>query len=155
VYGREGSLVLDIDTIVKTVLGSTAAEWVVFEEMADPETSHWYHAAYSPDAAIWLDWGRYCVRNFHEDWIEHFASKDANSFYVDCFYSGNLVARTVLVSVDGGRAVLPIGVLRNRVNGYEVEVELENEGWARLIHALQYPATEFDGYFSRARMKRV
>jgi hypothetical protein len=158
---------LEIDAIVKAVLGSTSDDWVYFEYPADPEQRHYGHAAYKPNAAIWLDWGRYCVRDFHEPWIDNFpdhSTHSAHIFYVECFYLGDVVAQKVLVSVDGERAILPLGK-RTRSDGkpisdttpseYVVEVSLENELWARLVHGIEHPTADFDRQFAIAKMKRV
>lgn len=46
--------------------------------------------------------------DFLEDWANKFSDSHASSYFVDFFYSGVLVYRDLCVSVDGGRASLPL-----------------------------------------------
>ena len=46
--------------------------------------------------------------DFKEEWANKFMDSHASSHFVDFFYSGVLVYRDIYVSVDGGRALLPL-----------------------------------------------
>lgn len=46
--------------------------------------------------------------NFIEKWANCFPDKKATGYWVDIRYGSTIINRTILVSVDGGRAMLPI-----------------------------------------------
>ena len=47
-------------------------------------------------------------RNFVESWANCFPDKDATGYWCDIYFGFSRIERTVLVSVDGGRAMLPM-----------------------------------------------
>ena len=46
--------------------------------------------------------------NFKEEWANKHADPNATGYWYDLYYDGNLIERFILVSVDGGRARLPV-----------------------------------------------
>jgi hypothetical protein len=48
------------------------------------------------------------ARPFEERWAQRFPDKTASGYYCDLYYGSTLLRRFVLVSVDGGRALLPL-----------------------------------------------
>lgn len=47
-------------------------------------------------------------RSFHEVWATNFPDSNATRDWYDLLYDGNLIERYMLISVDGGRAELPL-----------------------------------------------
>lgn len=72
------------------------------------EESHSMRAAYRTDLSIGIGWGFTSLENWHEDWLDVFPDKGASSHFVDFFYNGMLVEREIYISVDGGRANIPL-----------------------------------------------
>jgi hypothetical protein len=70
--------------------------------------SHDIVAVYMPDVSITLAWGLRHIDDFEEEWANKFSEPHASSFYVDVFYNNALIFRDICVSVDGGRATLPL-----------------------------------------------
>jgi len=48
------------------------------------------------------------ARPFEERWARGFPDKAASGYFCDLYYGSTLLERFVLVSVDGGRALLPL-----------------------------------------------
>ncbi len=55
----------------------------------------------------WDDEGVH-VKDFKEPWANKHPDPTANSYWYDLSYDGALIERFILVSVDGGRAELPL-----------------------------------------------
>jgi hypothetical protein len=47
-------------------------------------------------------------KNFVEDWANRYPHAEATGYWCDIYYGSTLVKRSLLVSVDGGRAMLPV-----------------------------------------------
>ncbi|MFW9878739.1 MAG: hypothetical protein ACFFG0_37145 [Candidatus Thorarchaeota archaeon] len=45
--------------------------------------------------------------DFIEEWANKHPDPKATGYWYDLYYDGNLIERFILVSVDGGRAILP------------------------------------------------
>jgi len=48
------------------------------------------------------------VDDFREPWANKFPDSRARSYYVNVYYGATLIERVILVTVDGGRARLPL-----------------------------------------------
>lgn len=70
--------------------------------------SHPMRAALKADLSIGIAWGLEGMNDFKEPWHASLPDPGAASRYVDFFYNGNLVERMLYVTVDGGRANVPI-----------------------------------------------
>jgi hypothetical protein len=55
----------------------------------------------------YLDEGKQCD-DFHEEWANRHPDRHATGYWCEIYYGATHVARTILVSVDGGRAMLPL-----------------------------------------------
>ena len=77
--------------------------------------SHGMVASYKPDLSITMAWGLTANRNFDETWATNFPDPNASSHHVDVFFNNALVYRDLFVSVDGGRAKLPLPLRRNEL----------------------------------------
>lgn len=53
-----------------------------------------------------------CAESFHEKWAINYPDPNASSHWHDLLYDGALIERFVLVSVDGGRADLPLTIFK-------------------------------------------
>jgi hypothetical protein len=108
--------------------------------------AHSLVACYKPDLSVTLAWGLDAIRDFKEPWANGFADPKAASHYVDIFYNNALVFRTVYVSVDGGRAYLPLPESRDALSvprAYNALIRLiDHIGGTRI--------SEYDTYFKRA-----
>jgi hypothetical protein len=103
--------------------------------LATGETGDWYRptlteertvAVYRPDVNLraeitYDEEGTHC-ENFSEAWTRTFPNKSARSRYVRVWYGQTPIKVYILVSVDGGRAYLPLPDL-NSDNGYIVSKE--------------------------------
>ncbi len=90
-----------------------------FIEVSDPD-SHWrrFNTNYASEAVLVEDprlrmtihlneSGTQC-EDFKEPWANCFSDPSAHGYWVDISYDRALIDRDILVSVDGGRAMLPI-----------------------------------------------
>lgn len=126
---------------------------------------HAIRAAYKPDLSLGLAFGldfrpeyrgEPDSRNLTFDWAEDFPDSDVAGYWLDVLWCGMLVYRDLLLSVDGGRALLPsprgfyvpTGAARAEHVGDTVterEVAI-----ARLVHSFEHTEKEFQGYLDRA-----
>jgi hypothetical protein len=58
-------------------------------------------------AINYLEEGQQC-RDFKEEWANRHPDPHATGYWCDIYYGSTHVSRNILVSVDGGRAMLPI-----------------------------------------------
>lgn len=70
--------------------------------------SHGNLAVLKEDLSISVAWGLEHNADFKEEWANDFPDRRASSYFVDFFYNGNLIYRDIYVSVDGGRANIPL-----------------------------------------------
>ena len=108
-------------------------------------------AAYKPDLSITMAWGLDVNENFQEPWAQQFQDPHASSHYVDAFYNGALVLRKQYVSVDGGRAMVPLSLARDQlvvpVAYYMFTTLLDRLTWSE--------ASRPSDYFERAGLQIV
>ena len=112
--------------------------------------SHGTVAVFSPDVCISLAFGLTQLENFQEKWANQFPDPSASSSFVDLFYNNALVFRHQYVTVDGGRAYLPIPKTRT-----ELEVSKNEYQFVRLVHSILHEdkGKAFDEYFQRGGFK--
>ncbi|MFT8809232.1 hypothetical protein [Gluconobacter sp.] len=85
-------------------------------------------------------------REFPEVWTKRFADKSAYKTHYDVLYGASILVRKMLVSVDGGRAVLPLP--ESATNLVVTEADLN---FARIIDE----PSAVNEYFDRSEMKVV
>ena len=109
-------------------------------------------AAFTPDVSITMAWGLGCNEDFKEVWANKFPDPRASSHYVDIFYNGAMVFRDLYVSVDGGRAKLPLPERKIDDDGkvLSLEVPVGEHKLIRLVDSLGGYISQFDSYFKRA-----
>lgn len=97
--------------------------------------------------------------NFQADWVQSLdepLKRPASSFIADILYNGMLVARELLVRVDGGHCYLPLPGI-----GDAMRVSKWDHNFAKLLDELSLEhgvgggvgdpsRSEFDSYFRRA-----
>jgi hypothetical protein len=59
-------------------------------------------------------------KNFVEPWANRFPDKSATGYWCDIYFGLSHIERTILVSVDGGRAMLPIPREQDEMGNYVV-----------------------------------
>ena len=77
---------------------------------------------------------------------------NARSEFVDCFYDGILVYRETVVRVARQRCILPEPA---DWKDSPIKIPRRKARFAKLIHVLAGPPTEFDDYFKEAGMVEV
>ena len=92
---------MTFDELEKTLFESTADDWKSYKDAGV--------MTYRPNISIQLKYkSRFELDQFVEPWTEKFPDKNAyRDIYVLC-YNGNPITEYFFVSVDGGRASLPI-----------------------------------------------
>jgi hypothetical protein len=129
-----------------------------FWELIDGDTnvlkvnSHSNVASFKPDVSITMAWGLECLDNFVEEWANKFPDPSASSRYLDIFYNNALIFRDVYVTVDGGRAKLPLPDRKwdkNEEKIVALNVPRRRYQLIKLVDSLEY-VSRFDDYFQRA-----
>ena len=103
-------------------------------------------AVYKPDVSITMAWGLTVHADFQEPWANEFPDRRASSHYVDIFFNSALVFREMYVSVDGGRAYLP---LPRRAEAHVIPADYAR--FVCLLNALSFHVSQWDRYFTQAK----
>lgn len=125
---------------------------------------HMTRAAFIPDVNVTIAFGlavqmphRGGLDEAHEqpEWAK-FPDPTVDVDYIDVFWAGALVDRDLVVTVDGGRAVLPDptpeyeGELPENVKVIRWTVTRWEAALARVAHNLEHEQLDFDDYLRRA-----
>ncbi|SDW92447.1 hypothetical protein [Nitrosomonas oligotropha] len=94
----------------------------------------------------YLDEGKQCD-DFQEDWANRHPDRHATGYWCDTYYGSTHVARNILVSVDGGRAMLPLPRQRG-IDGKITEVLPFDYRIAQIFDSLG----SLDEYMARSRL---
>jgi hypothetical protein len=125
-FDRKGTGARAVTTypgVVELIEGSDAKR-----EWKRTETQNQSMAIYLPDINLRIetfydDRGKHSS-NFQESWATKFPDSKATSNYYDIYYGSSLLDKMVLVSVDGGRALLPLPENRDNLQvnklGYKI-----------------------------------
>jgi hypothetical protein len=160
---------MTLDELYRTVTGSARDDWnvMICGGVAGPSyrdrfsqveiggriwleyDSYGMVAAYRSDLSISLAWG-YAVGTVVEPWLR-FADPEGRRCLVDLFYMGTLVDRRSYISVDGGRASLPMPEDRGGVP----TVARRDSALVRLIDSLGNRESRYEEYFRRAGFQAV
>jgi len=119
--------------------------------------SHSTLASLKTNLSIGIAWGFPHNEDFKESWANSFPDEHAASAYVDFFYNGTLIFRDVYVSVDGGRAMIPLPDREFDPVTHEVRrltVPLDKHKFFRLLDRLE-KVSDFDRYFGQTRIQIV
>jgi hypothetical protein len=110
--------------------------------------AHSLVACYKPDISVTMAWGLDAMTDLEVPWAKKFPDPKAASHYIDLFYNNALVFRTEYVSVDGGRANLPLPDELSVPRAYNALIRLvDHIGVTRI--------SEYDTYFRRAGFQVV
>ena len=154
---------MTLDELLDTCASSSAGDWNVItcwgadsapsflgrvQETAPDEntyeTSHSMRAAYRPDTCVGIAWGYPLSSDWAEEWVKVFPDQRASSAYVDFFYNGMLVAREIYISVDGGRAMLPLPT-------HEMTITPWQRDFFQMLDGLE-KHSDFDRYLRQAQI---
>jgi hypothetical protein len=134
-----------LDEILNTVLESSPADWEYIADWqgdANPE-----RAVFRLDLGVALEWGRTVTDPVFELWTERFSDKHAVGLYVDVLYYGAVIFRDYVISVDGGRCILPHPKFDDS-GGWTATAR--QEALARTVHGLAGGSYDFDDYMQRS-----
>ncbi len=123
------------------VSSSTEGHWLEIN-------SHHTTAVYKPDVSITLAWGLDWKEDFDEPWAKSCPDPSASGDYVDVYYNGSLVFRTVYITVDCGRAKLPMPMSRTDLN-----VARNYYHFVQLIDSIGGYVSQYDSYFRRVGLQ--
>lgn len=169
---------MDIWNYMHTIAGSTKSEWLytvcwgygssgcfhddLFNETVDEQIvtnvdKHGNYAAYARDLSISLAWGLGTENKaLKESWTQVFDDKNAHLYFLDFFYNGALVHRETVVSVDGGRCVLPLPKQvvdeRDPTKVVELQTSAVLDSILRLVNSL-FTRYDYDEYMSRSGIR--
>lgn len=93
-----------------------------------------------------LDEGKQC-EDFQEEWANRHPDRHATGYWCDIYYGATHIARNILVSVDGGRAMLPLPRQRG-IDGKLTEVLPFDYRIAQIFDS----SGRLDEYMSRSRL---
>jgi hypothetical protein len=172
---------MTLDEVLETIAGSTKDDWNLihcwgancgpsFLDRFDVSTggtgrwrleheSHGTRASYTNDVSLGLAYGLdYMPRHggrpeeMHFEWSMGFPEQRVTAFWVDALWSGMLVSRQLLLSVDAGRVILP-AAHAEFVHPDAAHAELAAETVtqreaqiARLVHSFSHDPDDFDHY---------
>jgi hypothetical protein len=139
--------------------------WTTKDDVSMDVDSHGNLAIFRADVDLNIAWG--LDREYdppgleplelHFDWQDQFMDQKVRPFYADIFWRGNLVEREMLVSVDGGRALLPMPMPEpterdehGKPTEWQEAVSVWEHSFAELIHGFEHPPREYATHFSRA-----
>ncbi|MBM3546341.1 MAG: hypothetical protein FJX54_05285 [Alphaproteobacteria bacterium] len=122
------------------------------EEVSVEVDEHRVAMSFSQNIRITLAYGLVSDSHYRIDPKHKFGLLNARSEFVDCFYDNILVHRETVVRVARQRCVLP-----EPADWTEspIRVPRRKARFARLIHVLAGPLTDFDEYFKEAGMVEV
>jgi len=122
------------------------------EEVSVEVDEHKVAMSFAPNIRITLAYGLVADSHYRIDPKHKLGALNARSEYVDCFYDNILVHRETVVRVARQRCVLP-----EPADWTEepIRIPRRKARFAKLIHVLAGPLTEFDEYFRDAGMVEV
>lgn len=164
---------MTFDELRHIVLSSSANDWVVVPygttykarfgmvgargAWSMETDEHQSVAVYRQDIAVTIAWGMTHRDDLRFEWSDRFPDSDVSDFYVDVFSNGMLVDRWFALTVDGGRAVLPVCDIAVVGDVFAGDAEIigskayeSNVRIARLIHELEGSHDDFDDYLARS-----
>lgn len=145
-----------LEKILDTCGDRMAEAWHLIHLRHVEDTDHYYRATLIEDPRISLEWGATENRDFKEDWTKVYPDQSAASARAHVCFNGTAVYELYYVSVDGHRANLPLGRLREGDND---ELEREASEWefalVGLLNDLEGPTSDYHSYFERSGYRLV
>ena len=154
---------MNLASYISTILATSKTDWTsvmrpVFLQSASEvqaNTARWieieeHDALYTlkSDLAVSIAVGLPRSGSFSEPWAANFPDPNPRAYYADMCINGRPIERVMVVTVDGGRATLPLP------NGGSLEVPTNRKRFTCLVDELQ-GGTKFDDYFRRAGLKEI
>lgn len=122
--------------------------------------SHSVIAVFRDDVDLRIAWGwdpddAADHRNLYFPWQEKLPDSKVTRFYADVFWRGALVDRMMMLSVDGGRAYMPLGRPKYEDKEWITEVVPDWEyKFTRLVHSFEH-TDSYETYFQRVGFTRA
>ncbi len=116
------------DQIISTVISSNPEDW------HNSETGSFETTFYVNDVNLYIKEGEVHSENFNEPWHQNLSDPLASSTYYLLYYNNTLIYKTILISVDGGRALVPLPAPRNHVDIQRLDYQMAT--------ALDHPSSE-------------
>jgi hypothetical protein len=155
-----------LDQFLTLLADSTPEDWRVFPrptfrhhfapvlddkgEIASVDVDeHRVAMSFVPDVRITAAYGLVADPNYRIDAKHKLSQLNARSEFVDCFFNNILVHRETVVRVARQRCVLPEPL---DWTAQPIVIPRRKARFARLIHVLAGPLTDFDEYFKDAGM---
>ena len=115
-----------VDEILNCVMKAPAKE-----SWADNEQGKYFKMNPNLRFEMFSENGTQC-ENFKEPWANGFPAQNATGYWCDLYFGATLLKRFILVSVDGGRALLPCpksyGDMSVSMESYKVALIHDNQG---------------------------
>lgn len=92
--------------------------------------------------------------DFVEEWANSFPDSHATSSFIDFFYSNQLIYRDIYVSVDGGRANLPLPSMKFDKSYNLIGLEVASEKY-EFFKNINNDISEYERYLSMAKIEIV
>lgn len=160
---------MDLRAFVKTVADSDVVDWAPIlrptlrhrfisrnnakgEEIGLAADQHSLHLTFLKDIRITMAYGMVENAHYQVPSPNRFASENARTLLLDCFWEGRLAFRETIINIGRNRCLLPLPTEWTETG---MEIPVLRYGLARLIHDLAGPPTIFDEYFSMSGMQRV
>lgn len=128
-----------IHDILKTILGSSEADWQYFDERG------LFVLRANPEVVIKRREPNHDIDGFHEAWAESFPDPAAYRCTHEVLYKNTTIEETVLVAVDGYRMYLPLPQ-----SPVDLTITLQQYAFGKLINHFTSQAERFDEYLQRA-----
>ena len=97
---------MQLDTIVQTIRTSEPSDWQI-EHRGETQVAFYINDV-NLRIETTLDGPDIQAKPFVESWATSHADKNATGYFFNIYYGQTLVAREILVSVDGARALIPL-----------------------------------------------
>jgi len=116
--------------------------------------SHYEVMSLKKDLLVSVAYGITHNDDFVEGWANAFADSHASSSFIDFFYSNQMVYRDIYVSVDGGRANLPLPSMKLDDSYNVVGLEIARDKY-EFFKNINRDISEYDRYISMAKISIV
>lgn len=137
---------MNFDTFVGTVIGAMKNEWVVYSGPAHFELEEF--ATLRSNISISVALGKVENSDFREPWLDKFPDRIGILKNAIILWNGQPVFQTLVVVVDGARAVLPLP------GAGSLDVPEQKFRFVSLLNNLFFAGDYLD-YFERAKLKRT
>ncbi len=126
------------------------------DQMSTIIDKHSNYATFANDVSISLAWGLGREnKELVESWTKVFPPKSSRMYFLDFFYNNALIYRENVVSVDGGRCILPLPKQvfdkKDETKIIEFRVNSKINRILKLINSLQ-TTYDYDSYITKTKI---